>query len=151
LRKVADFVSARPLLPVAAGKHLDQFADLAALLALIARRDRMLDAVGDVIGEDLVFGAAQRGAHRRELGDDIDAIAIVLDHAREPAHLAFDPFEPLEHRRLGIGLHARYIPLRGTRFKGLGAYRIRLVIARSESDEAIHFLASRWIASLRSQ
>ena len=78
----------------------------------------MFDTMGDVIGQDLILGSPQRGAHRRDLGDDVDTIAVVLDHAREPAHLALDPREPLEHRRLGIRLHAPDIPLRGTRFKG---------------------------------
>ena len=39
-----------------------------------------------------------------ELGHDVDAIAVVLDHAREAAHLAFDAFQALEHRGLGIAL-----------------------------------------------
>jgi Cu+-exporting ATPase len=73
-----------------------------------------------VIREDFLFGAAQRDPHRRELGHDIDAIAIVLDHARKAAHLALDPFQPLQHRRLGKCLHAVYIPLPGTRFKQVG-------------------------------
>ena len=77
----------------------------------------MLDAVRDVVGEDFLLGAAQRGARRRELGDDVDAIAVVLDHTREPAHLALDALEPLHHRRLGIRSHVRYIPLQGIRFK----------------------------------
>ena len=111
-------------LAVAAREDVDQFADLPALLAFVAGGDRVLDAMGDVIGQDLILGAAQRGAHRRELGDDVDAIAVVLDHAREPAHLALDPLEPFEYRRLGIGLHAGYIPLRGTRFKGAAKFGI---------------------------
>src|SRR5262249_27788684 len=86
-------------------------------LALVAGRDRMLDAMGDVVGEDLLLGAPQRGAHRRKLGHDVDAIAVLLDHAREAAHLALDPPEPLEHRGLGRGTHGRYIPLPGIRFK----------------------------------
>ena len=81
----------------------------------------MLDAMGDVIGEDLLLGAAQRCAHRGELCDDVDTIAVVLDHARKPAHLTLDPFQALEHRRLGKRLHARYIPLWGIRFKDLVA------------------------------
>ncbi len=92
--------------------------------------------MGDVIGENLILGAPQRGAHRGELGDDVDAIAIVLDHAREPAHLALDPLEPLEHRRLGIRLHAGYIPLRGTRFKG--AVRFGTGTAMTHSDCCSH-------------
>src|SRR5262249_7195693 len=75
----------------------------------------------DVIGEDLLLGAAQRRTHRGELRDDVDAIAVVLDHARKPTHLALDPLQALEHRRLGKRLHARYIPLRGIRFKDVVA------------------------------
>jgi hypothetical protein len=40
-----------------------------------------------------------------------------VDHARKPAHLALDPFEALEHRRLGKRSHPGYIPLPGIRFK----------------------------------
>src|SRR5579872_3816292 len=73
--------------------------------------------MGDVIGQDLLLGAAQRRAHGRQLGHDVDAIAIVFDHAGQSAHLALDTSEALEHRRLGSGLHSRYIPLPGIRFK----------------------------------
>jgi hypothetical protein len=43
-----------------------------------------------LIAIDMDFG---RRFHRRELGHDVDAIAIVLDHPRKPAHLALDPME----------------------------------------------------------
>ena len=77
----------------------------------------MLDAVRGVIGKDFFLGTAKRGAHRGKLGHDVDAIAVVLDHASKAAHLAFDPLEALEHRCLGKGLHRVYIPLPGTGFK----------------------------------
>ncbi len=96
----------------------------------------MLDAVGDVVGENFLLGAAQRGARRRELGDDVDAIAVVLDHAGEPTHLALDPLEPLRHRRLGIRAHVRYIPLQGIRCKQ--AFSVEaLVQAHSAAGGAI--------------
>ena len=63
-----------------------------------------------VIAQHFVLDAAQRRAHRGKLRHHVDAVAILFDHAREPAHLAFDPLQALEHRRLGIRLHARYIP-----------------------------------------
>jgi len=77
----------------------------------------VLDAVRGVIGKDFFLGTAKRGAHRGKLGHDVDAIAVVLDHASKAAHLAFDPLEALEHRCLGKGLHRVYIPLPGTGFK----------------------------------
>jgi Cu+-exporting ATPase len=70
-----------------------------------------------MVGEDFFLRPAQRGTRRRQLGHNIDAIAIVLDHAREPTHLALDPLKASHHRRLGIRLHARYIPLQGIFFK----------------------------------
>ena len=44
--------------PVAARQHLDQFADLAPLFGLVAGRNGVLDAMGGVIGEDFLLGAA---------------------------------------------------------------------------------------------
>ena len=37
----------------------------------------------------------ERGVHRRHLVEDIDAIALVLDHALYAADLAFDARQPL--------------------------------------------------------
>ena len=58
----------------------------------------MLNGMGDVIGAvDLFFGTPETG-HGSSIAAgsiDIDAIAVVLDDAREPAHLAFDPHENL--------------------------------------------------------
>src|SRR6202050_692465 len=71
----------------------------------------------DMVAKNLLLRAPERGTHGGELRDDIDAITVVLDHARQPAHLAFDAFEALEHRRLGIRSHATYIPLGGNGFK----------------------------------
>ena len=51
----------------------------------------------DVIGEDLLLGAAQGSPDCRNLRDDVDAITVVLDHPHQPAHLALDAFEPLEY------------------------------------------------------
>ena len=47
----------RPSLAVAARQNVDQFPDLAALLAFVAGGDRMFDTMGDVIGQDLILGA----------------------------------------------------------------------------------------------
>src|SRR5262249_45164679 len=40
-------------------------------------------------------------------------------HARQPAHLALDPPQALEHRSLGNGSHTAYIPPRGILFKAV--------------------------------
>jgi hypothetical protein len=44
-----------------------------------------------MIAQDFLLGTAQRGAHRGNLGDNIDAVPIVLDHPAKAANLAFDP------------------------------------------------------------
>ena len=80
------------------------------MVGAIARGDRALDAMGDVVAQDLLADAAQRGAHRRNLRDDVDAIAVLLDHAHETAHLAFDPLQPFLHLGLGLLVHGGYIP-----------------------------------------
>jgi hypothetical protein len=87
-----------------------QLFDLPTLLSLVARRDRMLDAVPDVIAQDFLFQTPQCSADRRDLRDDVDAVAVVLDHARDSADLAFDPIEPFRARCLDVLSHVQYIP-----------------------------------------
>src|SRR5260370_37235424 len=76
--------------------------------------------MGDMIAQDFFFRAQKRRAHGRDLRDDVDAIAIVLDHPPKPADLALDAFEPLACRRLDILAHGLYIPRGGICFKGCG-------------------------------
>ena len=104
-------------LAVGATHHVHQLGDLATLLDLVARGDRAFDAVGDVIAQDFLLGAAQCRTHGRDLRDDVDAVAIVLDHPVEAANLALDAFEPLEGGSLDIVAHAPYIPPWGSHFK----------------------------------
>jgi hypothetical protein len=69
--------------------------DLLPLLGLVARSDGVLNAMGDVIAQDLLFEPPEGGANGGNLRHDIDAVAILLDHARDATHLAFDPIQPL--------------------------------------------------------
>ena len=50
---------------VAARKHLDKLADLAALLSFIAGCDRVIDAMGDVVGKSPLRLVAARHARQR--------------------------------------------------------------------------------------
>jgi hypothetical protein len=50
-----------------------------------------------MVSKNFLFGAPQRGANGRKLRHDIDAIAIVIDHAGKSAHLSLDPSQPFEH------------------------------------------------------
>ena len=132
------FCASAPSSSVRPRQHVDQLAHLAALVGLVAGRDRVLDTMGDVIAQDFLLDPAQRRPRRRDLGDDVDAIAVVLDHAGEAADLSLDPVQALEHRRLGIRSHARYIPLPGIRFKRVGRWnRWRIINAGGSAVDPV--------------
>src|SRR5688572_25278078 len=69
--------------------NLHQLGDLLPLIGLVAGADRELDAMGDVLAQNLFLDPAQRRAHGRDLRDDVDAVAVLVHHAGEAAHLAF--------------------------------------------------------------
>src|SRR5262249_37743226 len=75
-----------------------QLFDLSALIGLVAGDDRTFDAMGDVVAQDFLLHAPKRGAHRRNLRHDVDAIAVLVDHAGDAAHLALDPAQALGAR-----------------------------------------------------
>ena len=89
--------SFRARIALATRQNVNQLGDFAALLGLIAGRDRILDAVRRMVGKNFLFGTPQRRANRRKLRHDIDAIAIVIDHAGKSAHLSLDPSQPFQH------------------------------------------------------
>src|SRR5262249_58661210 len=90
-----------------------QLFDLSALIGFVAGHDRMLHAMGDVVAQVSLLHASKRGAHRRNLRHDVDAVAVLVDHARDAAHLALDPAQTLGAGRLDVFAHARYIPPQG--------------------------------------
>src|SRR5882672_5522718 len=47
---------------------------------------------------------------------DVDAVAVLVDHARDAAHLAFDAAQPFRAGCLDVVSHAGYIPLHGIGF-----------------------------------
>jgi hypothetical protein len=56
--------------------------------------------MADMIFQNSFLDAPQRCAHRSDLSDDVDTIALFFDHPRNPAHLAFDFVQAFE---AGIG------------------------------------------------
>src|SRR5207253_11074648 len=63
----------------------------------------------------------ERGVDGRDLGEDVDAVAVVVDHLLDPAHLPLDPVQTFDHRRLvgvvavdglGLGFAHRVAPSR---------------------------------------
>ena len=63
------------------------------------------DAVLQVIVQDLLLDLVERRPHRAHLVDDVDAVAVVFDHARYAAHLALDAAQTGELRFLQALIH----------------------------------------------
>src|SRR4051794_17009569 len=56
--------------------------------------------MADVILENLQRDRLERRRRRADLREDVDAVALVLDHPLDPAHLSLDPVQPLDERVL---------------------------------------------------
>jgi hypothetical protein len=74
----------------------DEFSNLSALFAFVTRNDRMLDTMGDVLLDDLVLDACERGTDSCNLGQDVDAVSIFIEHSRNAANLTFDAVQALK-------------------------------------------------------
>src|SRR5829696_509687 len=86
-----------------AREAVDGFEELTALLRCdvrVARLEGARDAVVHVLVEDLERDALEGSRGGRDLGEDVDAVALVLDHPLDPAHLSLDPVQPLDERVL---------------------------------------------------
>jgi Cu+-exporting ATPase len=51
-------------------------------------------AVLQMVAQRLLLDLVERGAHRADLRQHVDAVAVFLDHARNATHLAFDAAKP---------------------------------------------------------
>ena len=58
--------------------------------------ERVRHAMLQVVAQRLLLDLVERRPHRADLGQHVDAVALVLDHSRHAAHLAFDATEPRE-------------------------------------------------------
>src|SRR5262245_137631 len=102
----------------------------------------MLDAMRDMIAQNFLLDAAQRRAHRGDLRDDVDAVAVLVDHLRQAADLALDPAQALLQGCLDVLPHAAYIPLQGIGFK-IGAFDERSRTFADGRNEVLLQRASR--------
>ena len=71
-------------------EQFDEFTGLGALLTGVAARDRRLDAMAQMAFQQLALDLGQSGLDRLNLGQDVDAVSAILDHARDTAHLTLD-------------------------------------------------------------
>ena len=53
----------------------------------------MLNAMTNMVAQDFLFDAAQGSTNRGDLRHDINAIAILFDHAGNSPYLAFDALQ----------------------------------------------------------
>ena len=72
-------------------EQLDKFVELDLLLLLAAAPDRFSDAMVGMVLEDFSLDLVEGGFDSPKLGQDVDAIPFILNHARDPAHLPLDP------------------------------------------------------------
>src|SRR5687768_10676208 len=95
-----------------AREALHGFEELAALLlgdGRVARRQRAGDAVAHVVVEDLEGETLERRRDRPDLGEDVDAVPLVLDHALDAPHLPFDPVQALDERILVLDVAVGHV------------------------------------------
>ena len=71
----------------------EQFFRLLASGSFVARAQSASDAVADVLVENLEREGLERRVDRRDLREDVDAVAVLFDHALDAPHLALDPVQ----------------------------------------------------------
>src|SRR6202034_1775350 len=66
------------------------------------------DAVTEMILQQAERHRLQRPRHRGHLGEDVDAVLVVLDHPLQAPHLALDPAQPHQVVILagGVSVHS---------------------------------------------
>jgi hypothetical protein len=90
-------------IPVTA-KEFDELGELFRLIPFVAALDCVGDAVRGVILENELFDFLESRFDSLNLIENVDAIAVFLDHARDAAHLSFDSRDATDQLRVGFGL-----------------------------------------------
>ena len=60
--------------------------------------------MGDVVLEEPGADLLERGLDRGDLGEDVDAVAVLLDHPLDAAHLSLDAVQAPGQRLLVLGV-----------------------------------------------
>ncbi len=76
------------------------------------RRSRRQRSACTCVLEDLQPNRLECRPDRPDLGEDVDAVAIVLDHLLDAAHLAFDSVKTLDERVLVLCISVAHRPSR---------------------------------------
>src|SRR4030095_5101255 len=86
-------------------QHVQQLVDLLELLLALAAADGVVDAMLDMVLEHLVLHLLEGGPYGLQLGQDVDAVALLIDHPLNAAHLALDAAQASAAGTLCLRLH----------------------------------------------
>ena len=95
--------------------------------SLRAAADGRRRAVLQVVAEELAGHAPERFLHRGQLHEDVGAVAVLVDHPLQPAHLPLDAAQAHEVALLDGRVHR---PRPGLAERGVPAIRVRRRTAR---------------------
>ena len=76
------------------------------MLSGVSADNGVLDTVGDVVTQNFLLDASECRAYGGDLRDDIDAVAVFLDHAGEAANLTFDAAQAFQAGGFRVFRHA---------------------------------------------
>ena len=75
----------------------------------VVRPDRLRRAVAKMVVQHRAPHPSQGLLDRRDLGEHVRAVALLLHHFLQAAHLALDPPEPGQYRSLDLGIHGQRV------------------------------------------
>src|SRR6266511_3415479 len=89
------------------GQHQEEALELLGVVALVAGRGLVGEALAELAGQEPEPDPVHRPAHRRELLDDVLAVPALLEHPDDPAELALHAAQPVQRLRndLAVELH----------------------------------------------
>jgi hypothetical protein len=105
------------MLPVGTADHGHQFRDLFTLVGLVAAGESRVRRNATRDPSALPPRHAATRPAPPISGDDVDAVAVLVDHLGEAADLALDPAEAFLAGYLDVFSHGVYIPLQGIGYK----------------------------------
>src|ERR1700733_2153826 len=97
-------------LPGHPADRFHQFVHLVPLFDRIAGRKGTGYAVRYMIVQDLFLHLVESCTNGIDLGEDVDAVALALNHAEHPPDLAFDALQSRRHRGFRRVMHLDTIP-----------------------------------------
>src|SRR5438309_1836103 len=94
----------RSACPGEAMHGLEQLLALLVRFGLVPGSQGSCHAVLDVVVQYAEGEAVERGRNGAQLREDVDAVAVFLEHPLDAAHLAFDPVQALDEGVLVLGI-----------------------------------------------